>query len=146
MNETAILTRDERRSKWRADSGYLSKKEISRLRWLLHRKFPNTFVGNKADKIPLAIGISEMLVARLAEIDPASTPANIRFFIKDYCEGARYLRNMVEGANRVDLDGKITGQVTATQALAAARHHKKRLEFLRKTFKTEPAPKEEVAA
>jgi len=75
-----------------------------------------TFMPKGAPKKPLAIGIGERLAFALPEIGYM----RLTHALNDYTGGATYLRACVEGAARIDIDGKEAGVVTAAQAAYAA--------------------------
>jgi ProP effector len=87
---------------------------------------------------PLKIGIHDDLVALLPDVDPHI----IGLALKLYTIHSGYLRSLVEGAPRVDLNGAEVGTVTAE----AASHAQMLLErFLKryaanKPIKAKPAP------
>lgn len=84
-------------------------------RVLLVSRFPKCFMPKGKAKLPLKIGIDK----DLAEQCPDILAVHIRIAMRDYCGGPRYLREMVEGARRVALDGSDAGFVTKDAARAA---------------------------
>lgn len=86
-------------------------------RAILAEKFPNCFVVDKAPKRPLKVDIVTDIRARLPEL----AGGRIARALFTYTDGPTYLDTLVEGAQRVDLDGGAAGQVTAEEAKAAAR-------------------------
>jgi ProP effector len=101
---------------------------------LLVERYPKTFAVYEARRRPLKIGIDRDLVAALGG---AMTPRELGSALRCYCSNEGYLRNMLKGAWRVDLDGNPCGAVTgeaethARETLAAKR---------RKAPKPAPAP------
>ncbi|NLO81255.1 MAG: prop expression regulator [Xanthomonadaceae bacterium] len=90
----------------------------------LAARYPDCFTRN-AEKIrPLAIGIQQKLRAELAE-DPEfqDVPGwQIRQALAIYTRSLSYLKALIEGRPRVNLDGSTAGEVTAQeQAHAQAR-------------------------
>ena len=78
------------------------------------QRFPATFFIHKPK--PLKIGIYNDLLA-LGVLDQKSLSA----FLGAYCNLGRYLAALVPGAQRVDLDGNPTGEVTPEEAEIAAK-------------------------
>lgn len=75
------------------------------------RVFPKIFIRPgrpKEKKRPLKIGIHRDLF----EAFPKADPKVIRLALYDYVQGPKYLSACYDGANRIDLQGNITGQVT----------------------------------
>lgn len=69
---------------------------------------------------PLAIGIHKSLLERLPDLDKAAVRAALHF----HTASTRYLKAIVQGAPRFDLDGNASGEVTPeqqTQAVTALR-------------------------
>lgn len=85
----------------------------------LQRRFPLAFPKNPAPKLPLKVGILDDLLAQASDI--GLSEIEIRGAIKVWCRGARYWSCLIEDADRVDLDGKATGKVSAADA-GRARH------------------------
>jgi ProP effector len=106
----------------------------------LRTRFPNVIsrLDRGYGRLPLKIGIHDDLVALLPEIDPQI----IGNALKLYTIHSGYLRGLVEGAPRVDLNGAEVGIVTAE----AASHARELLErFLKRQAannpnKAKPAP------
>ncbi|CDX26887.1 hypothetical protein MPL3356_60604 [Mesorhizobium plurifarium] len=100
---------------------YLSK--VAETREVLAERFPSTFMrkGEK-NKLPLMIGITDNVIAALPELDPELIQAAIR----DYCSGPKYARAMKVGAQRVDLEGRPAGTVSADAHERALRLEEKR--------------------
>jgi ProP effector len=95
-------------------------------RAILVERFPLAFCPKRQPKFPLKIGISVDLVARCGDLKWK----HISLALRDYTSGATYLRGLVEGAPRIDLDGNTAGTVTAAHAARA----KSRLEELEKRW------------
>ncbi len=69
------------------------------------------------DYRPLAIGIHKSLMERIPELDKGQ----VRTALHAHTAMTRYLKVIVAGAPRFDLDGNVSGEVTAEQqALAVA--------------------------
>ncbi len=71
-------------------------------------------------KLPLKVGIGRDILAAYAVIDSGSRN-RLNDALRDYCGGASYLRAMVAGAVRVDLDGNACGEVSEEAARLAAK-------------------------
>ena len=82
---------------------------------LLTERFPQCFSVDGPRK-PLKVGIYADIVAAL---DGAVTPEQLRRGLAAYTGVAGYLRGIVPGASRFDLDGKAAGVVTFEEAAAA---------------------------
>ncbi|MFY0656734.1 ProQ/FINO family protein [Neptunomonas sp.] len=76
---------------------------------LLMETYPKTF--NREDVKPLKIGIQDDL---LAEEKVAKN--KIKRALASYVRSPQYFRSMVEGVDRVDLQGEAAGKVTAEEA------------------------------
>ena len=86
------------------------------IRAILHQNFPEAFAGKGEPKKPLALGIGREIGARMPEISATHLGAALA----DYTRGPTYLKNCIEGAPRVALDGKPQGAVSALEAAYAA--------------------------
>jgi sRNA-binding protein len=95
---------------------------------------------------PLKIGIRADLIARAAV-----TEAEAEIALGYHCRSLRYLRGMIAGAARVDLDGLEVGPVTADDAtfakvrIAAIRRRRKAPKAAAGSRKVPAAPKPEPA-
>jgi ProP effector len=100
--------------------------DVTKIISLLAERFPKCFVVYQWRRRPLKLGIHKDI---LAVLDIA--PADLSFALRFYCGNEGYLRNSLKGAWRVDLDGNVTGivtaeeEATAKQRLASARAKKK---------------------
>lgn len=95
--------------------------KILETRRMLVERFPNAFCPKGAVKKPLKVGIRHDLIAAAPQ-----EWAWLGAALADYCGGPLYLRSVVEGAERVDLDGNVVGIVTECEA----RYSAKKLERL----------------
>lgn len=86
------------------------------IRAMLVEEFPLCFAGAGQEKRPLAISVGPALQVMKPELGRHALSAAL----EDYCAGPTYLRNCVAGAERIGLDGKSDGVVTANQAAFAA--------------------------
>lgn len=68
------------------------------------------------DYQPLAIGIHKAIMERIPEFDKAQ----VRNALHGHTGSTRYLKSLVEGACRLDLDGNSVGMVTEVQQEQAA--------------------------
>ena len=67
------------------------------------------------EHLPLAIGIHKSLMQRFPEPGKAQVRAALHF----HTGTTRYLKALVEGATRLDLEGNAAGEVTAEQEAQA---------------------------
>ncbi len=75
---------------------------------LLVENYPQAF--NSEEPKPLKIGIQEDLVS-----DEKVSRSKIKRALATYVRNPRYLKSLVEGADRVDLQGESTGKVSAEE-------------------------------
>lgn len=68
------------------------------------------------DYQPLAIGVHKTIMERIPEFDKAQ----VRNALRGHTGSTRYLKSLVEGAKRFDLDGNSDGLVTKEQQEQAA--------------------------
>jgi ProP effector len=80
----------------------------------LAEAFPKCFFVLEYRRRPLKVGIWSDLITRVA-IPPKELAHAIGF----YCRSDHYLGRMRKGAWRLDLDGNVTGEVTAEQEYQA---------------------------
>jgi ProP effector len=92
---------------------------------MFQRNFPRAFPRNPASKVPLKVGILRDLLARAAAL--GLSERDIRNGVKLWCRGQRYWTCLVEGNERVDLNGTSTGFVTAAEAEYGASQENTRL-------------------
>jgi ProP effector len=87
---------------------------------LLAARFPDTFATELAKVRPLAVGIFHTLQLRCPDI----SPMQLRAALRAYCRHGAYLRSLVEGAARIDLDGSppVDGEATGCVTADAAQH------------------------
>lgn len=90
-----------------------------RTRYWLRRQFPKCFMPFGEPKKPLKIGIFDDILAIYG-----GSYKGFRYLLegalRDYVHGETYLRAMVAGAIRVDLEGNVAGNVTEKAATLAA--------------------------
>ena len=80
---------------------------------LLAETYPDCFTAEQyLPHRPLKIGIDR----DLAECCPALNARERGGVMRFYVSGVMYLQSLVEGAGRVDLDGNVCGEVTASDA------------------------------
>jgi ProP effector len=95
----------------------ITKQDIHAALTHLAEAFPQTFVLERCrPHRPLKIGIAADLQARC----PALEWRVLKVALAAYTGRVMYLRGLVEGAARVDLDGNPAGEVTARDAEYAA--------------------------
>jgi ProP effector len=80
---------------------------------LLAETWPRCFAIDGKRRPPLKIGITEDILAAAPD---ALTPDELTAALRFYCGNISYLRACVEGADRIDLDGNVAGQVTEREA------------------------------
>jgi ProP effector len=89
----------------------MRKKEkliAAEMRSVLVARFPLAFMPKGAWKKPLKIGIFDDILKRCPELNEEA----VKFALIDYCNGVKYLRNMIANTMRVDLDGTPSSQIT----------------------------------
>jgi len=91
----------------------MSKPKFSKLA----AQFPGVFAMRSKDRRPLAIGIQDELL----KVDTGLSANQLRNAMASYCTSIGYLRQMLEGAARIGLDGRPAGVVTAAEAEDAAK-------------------------
>ena len=95
----------------------LTGKKVPAILACIAEWFPQAFVPEKyLPHRPLKIGIHIDLKARC----PALSERKRRAVLRWYVTRTIYLRACVAGAPRIDLDGKVCGEVTAAEAQHAA--------------------------
>ena len=83
----------------------------------LATRYPQTFVLEKyRPHRPLKVGIAADILARCPDLDRRK----LGVALAAYTRRVMYLRGMVAGAARVDLDGNVCGEVSAGDAEHAA--------------------------
>lgn len=80
-------------------------------RQIFVERFPLCFAGKGKPKRPLKIKIHLDILKRCDD----KSQFHLNQALKDYCTGVSYLECLVEGADRVDLDGNVVGKVTEKQ-------------------------------
>lgn len=94
----------------------MSGKVSTLVRAILVARFPAAFAEPGQPKRPLVTGLH----AAIYEACPDLKRWQVRQGLADYCGGPTYLRSIVEGAERINLEGEARGYVTAGQAAHAA--------------------------
>jgi ProP effector len=79
---------------------------------LLSEKFPKCFAVFEQRRLPLKIGIHKDILTRL---DGALTPSELTAALRAYVSNGTYRRRLLEGTERIDLDGNPCGVVTVAQ-------------------------------
>lgn len=93
------------------------RQQIEETRAVLAAAFPHAFAGKGKPKRPLKIGIFEDIRALGSDI----SGVRLRRALRNYTSGPLYLKAMIAGAARVDLNGDQVGYVTEEQAEHAAK-------------------------
>lgn len=78
---------------------------------LLQARFPVLFVPSQTGLRPLALGIQQALVTRLAEETPDSDLKAIGWALRKWCKTEAYKRALAKGGPRYDLNGQPAGMV-----------------------------------
>lgn len=93
--------------------------------------------GSK-EKVPLCVGIHELILEELPDIDPVL----LSLCLKDYTSGREYLLKLKEGAARYNAFGQADGYVDGDEARKAAirlldkeKEYQERMAKMRKTKK-----------
>jgi len=96
------------------------------------------------DYKPLAIGIHKQLMARRPDLDKNK----MRVALHSHTASTRYLKALVDGTPRLDLDGQPVGEVTAEQQAVAVKTLRDRIKQVKARQKAEAAQRraEEEAA
>jgi ProQ/FINO family len=92
-----------------------------KVRRTLAKRFPRCFCDFGQPRRPLKIGIFADIIERASDIERH----DLINALADYCGGGSYHAACVEGAERVDLDGNVTGIVTKGEAAHSARKLRK---------------------
>jgi ProP effector len=90
--------------------------DIGALITLLAERWPKCFSVYERRRRPLKIGIHRDVIAALGD---AVTAIELSSALGVYCANASYLRSMVPGTIRIDLDGNPAGAVTEDEAVGA---------------------------
>jgi ProP effector len=106
----------------------MSQEVIRDLIDMLVAKYPATF--SIKDRKPLKIGIHKDLIAAEPEIAALGFPAR-RKLLSTYCGHRFYLKNVIAGVDRVDLNGEPTGKPTDEHIVEARRQLASYYEYLR---------------
>jgi ProP effector len=104
---------------------------------LLCERFPKTFARDPARRVPLKCRIDRDLVARL---NGAVSRSALKRTLGAYTADPGYHAKLIEGAARIDLDGKAAGAVTAGEAAYALRPKLVKIDPLRRAMPTASAP------
>ena len=106
----------------------MGKEKIHDLIDMLVEKYPAAF--SVRNRKPLKIGIDQDLIAVDPEIAALGFSARRKLF-QAYCGHRFYLRNVIAGADRVDLNGVPTGKPTDDQIEDAKRRLNGYYEYLK---------------
>ncbi len=100
---------------------------VAETRAILAERFPAAIFPKGSTKRPLKIGIHLDMIERCPDL----TSKAIRSALRDYTGGYKYLRGMVAGRWRIDLEG-VNAAVIIDAEEAAARKRIKKLDRKRK--------------
>jgi ProP effector len=92
---------------------------------VLAERFPAAFAVNPCYRQPLKLGIHNDILAQLGE---TITPRDLSVALRIYVSTSKYLKALVAGANRIDLNGMPVGTVTAEHADIAKVQYTRRCE------------------
>lgn len=93
------------------------RQRAEEVREILVANFPLCFMPKGEPKKPLAIGLHVRIQDRMPEL----SRDEVAWAMQDYTSGATYLKAMVAGAARLNLDGEAEGAVDEEAAAVAAR-------------------------
>ena len=109
---------------------------------MLAEKFPSTFMVLEQRRRPLKIGIHHDIAAAVgADISAQALSEALRY----YTRSIWYQRACIEGAERVDLDGRCAGRITAADAAAAQANADKLIAKRQAKAAAQRAPKQAPA-
>jgi ProP effector len=93
----------------------MASTEAITVRAILAERFPLAIKPKGADKSPLKIGVKQDVIARCPDL----SKRQIRDALRDYTSGFLYLRALINGACRIDLDGQPAGEIAAEHRTGA---------------------------
>jgi ProP effector len=103
---------------------------------VLAERFPACFAVNPSYRRPLKVGIHVDILAQLSDtISPRDLSAALRIYVSNI----KYLKALVAGADRVDLNGMPAGTVTAEHADIAKGEYEHRREKQKAKLAVAPA-------
>lgn len=138
VTASATSTREAKPKKPNRPEKNMTKQTKQKPVWLEHAQygvellkayFPNCFKEAK-DIQPLKVGIKQDLVKILSTLNDivVSDKAVMVSSLSYYVNSASYHKNMVAGANRIDLDGNVASLVTVEEAKYSADCRKAKME------------------
>ena len=143
-------------SKWRANSAMAHRRKVEKdtmnkqrlaaaldLIGVLAERFPACFAVNPSYRRPLKIGIHHDIAAQLGD---TISPRVISDALRIYTSSSRYLKALVAGAERIDLNGMSAGTVTAEHAQRRDKHKAKQKQLAVAPAKPAEPPKPVAAA
>jgi ProP effector len=83
---------------------------------VLAERFPAAFAVNPGYRQPLKLGIHLDILAQLSD---TIAPRDLSVALRIYVSNVKYLKALVAGAERVDINGTPAGKVTADEAAHA---------------------------
>jgi ProP effector len=109
---------------------------------ILAERFPAAFAIKPSHRRPLKLGIHNDILAQLSD---TIAPRDLSIALRIYVGNIGYLKALVPGADRVDLNGVPAGTVTAEHAAIAKVQYEqrcaKRKQAVAKPVKPEEPPK-----
>jgi ProP effector len=103
---------------------------------VLAERFPAAFAVNPCYRQPLKLGIHLDILAQLSD---TIAPRDLSDALRIYVGNIKYLKSLVTGAERVDINGMPAGTVTAEHADIAKAQYEQRC-AKRKTKQKQQAP------
>ena len=112
--------------RWKVEKNTMNKQRLAAaldLIGLLAERFSACFAINPRYRRPLKIGIHHDIAAQFGDtISPRVISAALRIYVSN----SKYLKALVAGADRVDLNGVPAGTVTAEHAAVARAQYEQR--------------------
>ena len=112
--------------RWKVEKNTMNKQRLAAaldLIGVLAERFPACFAVNPSYRRPLKLGIH---VDILAQLNDATAPRDLSAALRIYVSNSKYLKALVAGADRVDLNGVPAGTVTAEHAAVARAQYEQR--------------------
>jgi ProP effector len=121
--------------RWKVEKNTMNKQRLAAaldLIGVLAERFPACFAVSPSYRRPLKLGIHLDILAQLSDtIAPRDLSAALRIYVSN----SKYLKALITGADRVDLNGMPAGTVTAEHADIAKAQYEQRREKRKATQK-----------